>query len=311
MFAKQEGVPVDPIALEARIRSAVAEVVAKQAAAGVDVVSDGEMSKPSYVLHLRPPRRFRRHQPAAHLRRPRRLPDAAEEGLRRPRPQPPPHARLRRGDRGPRPRGGEGRRRAPAGRAARRPPGLPQRRLARRHRGCTGCQARPPNYEGPHHCDVPFKDIVDLVFKARPNAIAFEAANPRHAHEWQMFEDVKLPDGKVLIPGVLESKANFIERPELIAQRIRRYADLVGAENVLAGTDCGYGIPRPPTRPGRGRSRRRAGEARRAPRARRSPHASSSETVFAPSTSDWSLPNADSRVRYFIPQSGAATRSVV
>ena len=97
------------------------------------------------------------------------------------------------------------------------------------------------NYEGPHHCDVPFKDIVDLVFTARPNAIAFEAANPRHAHEWQIFEDVKLPDGKVLIPGVLESKANFIEHPELIAQRIRRYADLVGRENVLAGSDCGYG----------------------------------------------------------------------
>jgi 5-methyltetrahydropteroyltriglutamate--homocysteine methyltransferase len=97
------------------------------------------------------------------------------------------------------------------------------------------------NYEGPHHCDVPFKDIVDLVLEARPNAIAFEAANPRHAHEWQIFEDVKLPDGKVLIPGVLESKANFIEHPELIAQRIRRYADLVGPENVMAGSDCGYG----------------------------------------------------------------------
>jgi 5-methyltetrahydropteroyltriglutamate--homocysteine methyltransferase len=97
------------------------------------------------------------------------------------------------------------------------------------------------NYEGPHHCDVPFKDIVDLIFTARPNAIAFEAANPRHAHEWQIFEDVKLPDGKVLIPGVLESKANFIEHPELIAQRIRRYADLVGRENVMAGSDCGYG----------------------------------------------------------------------
>jgi 5-methyltetrahydropteroyltriglutamate--homocysteine methyltransferase len=97
------------------------------------------------------------------------------------------------------------------------------------------------NYEGPHHCDVPFRDIVDLVFSARPNAIAFEAANPRHAHEWRIFEDVKLPDGKVLIPGVLESKANFIEHPELIAQRIRRYADLVGAENVMAGSDCGYG----------------------------------------------------------------------
>ena len=97
------------------------------------------------------------------------------------------------------------------------------------------------NYEGPHHHDVPFRDIVDLVFAARPRAIAFEAANPRHAHEWQLFEDVELPEGKLLIPGVLESKSNFIEHPELIAQRIGRYAKLVGRENVIAGSDCGYG----------------------------------------------------------------------
>jgi 5-methyltetrahydropteroyltriglutamate--homocysteine methyltransferase len=97
------------------------------------------------------------------------------------------------------------------------------------------------NYEGPHHCDVPLADIVDIVFKARPCAISFEAANPRHAHEWALFEKVKLPDGKVLIPGVLESKSNFIEHPELIAQRIGRYAKLVGRENVIAGSDCGYG----------------------------------------------------------------------
>lgn len=97
------------------------------------------------------------------------------------------------------------------------------------------------NYEGPHHHDVPFREIIDLVFAARPQAVAFEAANPRHAHEWQLFEDVKLPDGKLLIPGVLESKSNFIEHPELIAQRIGRYAKLVGRENVIAGSDCGYG----------------------------------------------------------------------
>lgn len=97
------------------------------------------------------------------------------------------------------------------------------------------------NYEGPHHHDVPFRDIIDLVFAARPRAVAFEAANPRHAHEWQIFEDVELPDGKLLIPGVLESKSNFIEHPELIAQRIGRYAKLVGRENVVAGSDCGYG----------------------------------------------------------------------
>jgi 5-methyltetrahydropteroyltriglutamate--homocysteine methyltransferase len=97
------------------------------------------------------------------------------------------------------------------------------------------------NYEGPHHCDVPLADIVDIVFKARPSAISFEAANPRHAHEWTLFERVKLPDDKVLIPGVLESKSNFIEHPELIAQRIARYANLVGREHVIAGSDCGYG----------------------------------------------------------------------
>jgi 5-methyltetrahydropteroyltriglutamate--homocysteine methyltransferase len=97
------------------------------------------------------------------------------------------------------------------------------------------------NYEGPHHRDVPLADIIDLVFTARPAAIAFEAANPRHAHEWAIFEDVKLPDGKQVIPGVIESKNNFIEHPELIAQRIERYARLVGPENVQAGSDCGFG----------------------------------------------------------------------
>jgi len=97
------------------------------------------------------------------------------------------------------------------------------------------------NYEGPHHCDVPFSDIVDVVFQAKPSAISFEAANPRHAHEWTLFERVKLPEGKVLIPGVIESKSNFIEHPELIAQRIGHYANLVGRENVMAGSDCGYG----------------------------------------------------------------------
>jgi 5-methyltetrahydropteroyltriglutamate--homocysteine methyltransferase len=97
------------------------------------------------------------------------------------------------------------------------------------------------NYEGPHHCDVPLADIVDVVFTARPSMISFEAANPRHGHEWTVFETVKLPEGKVLIPGVIESKSNFIEHPELIAQRIARYANLVGRDNVMAGSDCGYG----------------------------------------------------------------------
>ncbi len=98
------------------------------------------------------------------------------------------------------------------------------------------------NYPGPHHCDVPLRDIVDMVWKAKPHAIQFEAANPRHAHEWSLFEEVKLPEGKMLIPGVIEVQSNYIEHPELIAQRIGRYANLVGRDNVMAGTDCGFSI---------------------------------------------------------------------
>jgi 5-methyltetrahydropteroyltriglutamate--homocysteine methyltransferase len=97
------------------------------------------------------------------------------------------------------------------------------------------------NYEGPHHYDVPLADIVDIIFSGRPASISFEAANPRHAHEWALFETVKLPEGKILIPGVIESKSNFIEHPELIANRISNYAKFVGRENVIAGSDCGYG----------------------------------------------------------------------
>jgi 5-methyltetrahydropteroyltriglutamate--homocysteine methyltransferase len=97
------------------------------------------------------------------------------------------------------------------------------------------------NYEGPHHYDVPLADIIDIVFQARVGAISFEAANPRHGHEWALFERVKLPDDKVIIPGVIESKTNYIEHPELVAQRIGRYAKLVGRERVIAGTDCGFG----------------------------------------------------------------------
>lgn len=96
------------------------------------------------------------------------------------------------------------------------------------------------NYEGPHHHDVPLGDIIDIVLDARPAAISFEAANPRHEHEWTVFENVKLPDGKVLIPGVLDSTTNYVEHPELVSQRIVRYAQLVGRENVIAGTDCGF-----------------------------------------------------------------------
>jgi len=321
MFAKQEGVPVDPVALEARTRLAVAATVKRQLDAGVDVVSDGEMSKPSYVTYISDrldgfggtsqpltyadlvdfptlqkkvfgdPGRSRRRTPACdapisvrdpeaanvdveHLKA--ALPDGQEAFLNAA--SPGVIALFFRNDHYPTreeyvyaiaeamrveyeavtnagilvqidcPDLAMGRhiQFADSDLAAfRKEAQLNIEALNHATRNidpellkmhiCWG------NYEGPHHCDVPFKDIVDLVFTARPNAIAFEAANPRHAHEWQIFEDVKLPDGKMLIPGVLESKANFIEHPELIAQRIRRYADLVGRENVMAGSDCGYG----------------------------------------------------------------------
>ena len=111
--------------------------------------------------------------------------------------------------------------------------GLPPERL--RLHLCWG------NYEGPHHHDVPLRDIVDLVLKARPVGISFEGANPRHAHEWKIWREVQLPEDKVLIPGVLDSTTNFIEHPELVAERIVRYADVVGRERVIASTDCGFG----------------------------------------------------------------------
>jgi 5-methyltetrahydropteroyltriglutamate--homocysteine methyltransferase len=96
------------------------------------------------------------------------------------------------------------------------------------------------NYEGPHHRDVPLRDIIDIVFEAKVCGISYEASNPRHEHEWTVFEEVKLPDGKVLIPGVIDSVNNFIEHPELVALRIGNVARLVGRENVIAGTDCGF-----------------------------------------------------------------------
>jgi 5-methyltetrahydropteroyltriglutamate--homocysteine methyltransferase len=96
------------------------------------------------------------------------------------------------------------------------------------------------NAEGPHDSDVPLADFIDLVLAARPSAVSFEGANPRHEHEWAVFEDVKLPDGKVIMPGVLDSTTNFIEHPELVAQRLIRYADVVGKTNVIASSDCGF-----------------------------------------------------------------------
>jgi 5-methyltetrahydropteroyltriglutamate--homocysteine methyltransferase len=96
------------------------------------------------------------------------------------------------------------------------------------------------NYEGPHTHDIALTEIIDLVLPARPAALLIEAANPRHEHEWVVFEDVRLPDGKVIIPGLIDTTTNYVEHPELVAQRIERFAARVGRENVLAGTDCGF-----------------------------------------------------------------------
>jgi 5-methyltetrahydropteroyltriglutamate--homocysteine methyltransferase len=323
MYAKEEGVPVDRAALADRVRAAVAEVVKKQADAGIDIVNDGEMSKPSYATYVKDrlagfggagntfvyqdlvdfpnlarrvfgdPGRSRRKTPACNAPIVVRDPQAARadvENLKSALAQVR-HAEGFMSAASPGvislffrnehykdfetyiyaiaeamrdeyeavanagfvlqfdcPDLGMGRHIQYAdldlkefrkrialhiealNHAVR---NIPAERL--RMHLCWG------NYEGPHHCDVPLKDIVDVVFTAKPMAISLEGANPRHAHEWTVFETVTLPDGKLLIPGVIESKSNFIEHPELIAQRIGRYAKLVGRENVMAGSDCGYG----------------------------------------------------------------------
>ena len=97
------------------------------------------------------------------------------------------------------------------------------------------------NYEGPHTRDIPLSKILPAIFKAKPQAFLIESANPRHEHEWEVWKTNELPDDKILIPGVLDSTCNFVEHPELVSQRIVRYADLVGPERVIAGTDCGFG----------------------------------------------------------------------
>jgi 5-methyltetrahydropteroyltriglutamate--homocysteine methyltransferase len=322
MYAKEEGVPVDPAALGARIKAAVTEIVDKQIAAGVDLVNDGELSKPSYATNIKDrlngfggtgntfvyqdvhefprleqkvfgdPGRSRRKTPACNSPISVRDAQAAETDA----------ANLKAALAGKSVRGAFMSAASPGvvslffrndyykdfesyiyaiadamrqeyetvARAGlvlqidcpdlamgrhiqyadldlagfckraqlhiealnRAVANIPAEQL--RMHLCWG------NYEGPHHYDVPLADIVDIVFSAKPSAISLEAANPRHAHEWNVFERVKLPDGKVLIPGVIESKSNFIEHPELIAHRIGHYAKLVGRENVIAGSDCGY-----------------------------------------------------------------------
>ena len=92
----------------------------------------------------------------------------------------------------------------------------------------------------PHTSDMPLKDIVDLILQINAQAYSIEAANPRHEHEWMVWQDVKLPEGKILIPGIVSHQTNVVEHPELVAWRIKNYASVVGKENVIAGTDCGF-----------------------------------------------------------------------
>ncbi len=96
------------------------------------------------------------------------------------------------------------------------------------------------NYEGPHHHDIPLHQLLPVVAKAKPQALLFEAANPRHAHEWKVFQDVQIPEDKILIPGVITSTTNYVDHPELIAERLVRFAGIVGRERVIAGSDCGF-----------------------------------------------------------------------
>jgi 5-methyltetrahydropteroyltriglutamate--homocysteine methyltransferase len=111
--------------------------------------------------------------------------------------------------------------------------GLPAERL--RIHICWG------NYEGPHNHDVDLADIIDIVLRANAAGLSVEACNPRHAHEWRVFEDTPLPEGRYLVPGVIDSTNNFVEHPDLVAERLLNYASVVGAERVMAGSDCGFG----------------------------------------------------------------------
>ncbi len=111
--------------------------------------------------------------------------------------------------------------------------GLPRDRL--RMHVCWG------NYEGPHDCDIDLAKVLPAILKARPGIVLFEAANPRHEHEWKIWRDAKLPDDLVLAPGFIDSCSNYVEHPELIAQRVERFAAIVGPDRVIASTDCGFG----------------------------------------------------------------------
>lgn len=97
------------------------------------------------------------------------------------------------------------------------------------------------NYEGPHDCDIPLEKVIGAILRARPSTILFEAANPRHEHEWTVWRDAQLPDDKKLAPGLIDTCSNYVEHPQLIAQRIGRFAGIVGKDRVIASTDCGFG----------------------------------------------------------------------
>lgn len=96
------------------------------------------------------------------------------------------------------------------------------------------------NYEGPHTHDIDLRKIINILLKAKPAAILFEASNPRHAHEWEVWQQTRIPEDKILVPGVIDSTSNYVEHPELVSQRICQFADIVGRERVIAGTDCGF-----------------------------------------------------------------------
>ena len=96
------------------------------------------------------------------------------------------------------------------------------------------------NYEGPHHCDAPLSMVLPIALRANVGTHLFESANPRHGHEWRTLADKSIPDDRILIPGNIDSTTNFIEHPELVSERLCRFADIVGRESVIAGTDCGF-----------------------------------------------------------------------
>lgn len=324
MFAKEEGVPVDEAALQSRIRTAVAEVARQQFAAGIDVINDGEVSKPSYATYVKdrlagfggasaPVTRYQDLADFPELAK-RVFGDPGRSRRKTPGCDGPVSVRNRDASRIDTENlaAALAEVKAAEGFISAASPGVVSlffanhfypnheaylfaiadamrheyetiaragfivqidcpdlamgrhiqfaeldlaefRRRARLHvealnhalANVAPDQSRIHlcwgNYEGPHHFDVPLREIIDIVFTARPNGISFEAANPRHAHEWRIFEDLKLPAGKLLIPGVIESKTNYIEHPELVAERIGNYSRLVGRENVIGGSDCGFG----------------------------------------------------------------------